>query len=112
MCERRWRAIHRSEYISMSDFPKNKLSPHRQALYEAADAQRNLCRDWLLYIMSASSERTRTKDDLRAEAIERFRVSKSAFDVAWTWAIEKSGNRHWYEPLPRSQRKSGRTLLA
>jgi hypothetical protein len=96
----------------MSDFPKNKLSPHRQALYEAADAQRKLCRDWLLYIMSASSERTRTKDDLRAEAIERFRVSKSAFDVAWTWAIEKSGNRHWYEPLPRSRKKSGRTLLA
>jgi hypothetical protein len=64
----------------MSDFPTNKLSSHRQALYEAADAQRKLCRDWLLYIMSASSERTRTKDDLRAEAIERFRVSKSAFD--------------------------------
>src|ERR1700719_2719567 len=86
MCAKRWRLIHRSEYISMSDFPKNKLSPHRQALYEAADAQRKLCRDWLLYIMSASSERTRTKDDLRAEATERFRVSKSAFDVAWTWA--------------------------
>jgi hypothetical protein len=54
--------------------PKNKLSPHSQALYEAADAQRKLCRDWLLYIMSA-------------------------FDVAWTWAIEETVN-----PLPRSRK--------
>jgi hypothetical protein len=51
------------------------------------------------------------QDDLRAETIERFGVSKSAFDVAWTWAIEETGNRHWYEPLPRSRRKTGRTLL-
>jgi hypothetical protein len=90
---------------------KSKISHNRCAVYEAADVQRKLCRDWLLYIMSASSERTRTKDDLRAETIERFGVSKSAFDVAWTWAIEETGNRHWYEPLPRSRRKTGRTLL-
>ena len=50
-------------------------------------------------IMCASSKRTRTKDDLRAEAIERFRVSKSAFDVTWTWpskrvAIDTGMNRH------------------
>ncbi len=32
-------------------------------------------------------------------------VSKSAFDFAWISAIEKTGNRHWYEPLPRSRRK-------
>jgi hypothetical protein len=92
--------------------PKNKLSRHRQALYEATDAQRKLCRDWLLYIMAASSVRTRTKDDLRAEAMKRLKVSKSAFDVAWTWAIEKTGNRHWYEPLPKSRKKTARTLLA
>jgi hypothetical protein len=65
----------------------------------------------LLYIMNASPERERTKNDLRAEAIARFGVSKGAFDVAWTWAIEYTGNRHWYEPLPRSRRKAGRTLL-
>ena len=92
--------------------PKNKLSRHRQALYEAADAQRKLCRDWLLYIMAGSSVRTRTKDDLRAEAMKRLKVSKSAFDAAWILAIKKTGNRHWYEPLPRSQRKTARTLLA
>jgi len=96
--------IRQSEYAAMTNAPKNKLSPHRQALYEAAEAQRKLCRDWLLCIMSASSQRTRTKDDLRADAIDRFGVSKKAFDAAWTWAIEESGNRHWYEPLPRSRR--------
>jgi hypothetical protein len=50
--------------------------------------------------------------DGRAEAMKRLKVSKSAFDVAWTWAIEKTGNRHWYEPLPKSRKKSVKTLLA
>ena len=45
------------------------------------------------------------------EAVERFAVSKSAFDFAWIWAIEETGNRHWYEPLPRSRRKTTRTRL-
>ena len=90
----------------------NKLSPRQRAACDAAAAQRRLCRDWLLYIMSSSPERTRTKADLRAEAIERLKVSKSAFDFAWIWAIEETGNRHWYEPLPRSRRKTTGTLLA
>jgi hypothetical protein len=92
--------------------PKNKLSRHRQALYDAARKQRTLCCDWLLYIMASSSVKTRTKDDLRAEAIKRFKVSKKAFDEAWILAIEKTGNRHWYEPLAKSQKKMARTLLA
>jgi hypothetical protein len=91
---------------------KNKLSPHRQALYDAARKQRMLCVDWLLYIMAASSVKTRTKDDLRSEAMKRFKVSKKAFDEAWILAIEQTGNRHWYTPLPKSQRKTARTLLA
>jgi hypothetical protein len=48
----------------------NKLSPRQQAEFNAAEGQRRLCRDWLLYIMTASSEKTRTKADLRDEAIE------------------------------------------
>jgi hypothetical protein len=79
---------------------------------ELADTQRKLCRDWLLYIMASSSIKTRTKADLRSETIERFKVSKNAFDFAWIDAIEKTGNHHWYEPLPRSRRKASRTLLA
>ena len=89
----------------------NKLSPRQQVACDLAERQRRLCRDWLLYIMAASSEKTRTKADLRDEAIERFAVSKSAFDFAWNWAIEETGNRHWYEPLPRSRRKATRTLF-
>jgi hypothetical protein len=52
-----------------------KVSPGQKAAAELADAQRKLCRDWLLYIMTASSVKTRTKGDLRAEAIGRFKVS-------------------------------------
>jgi hypothetical protein len=89
----------------------NKLSPRQKAACDVADAQRRLCRDWLLYVMSSSSERTRTKADMRDEAIGRFKVSKSAFGSAWIWAIEETGNRYWYEPLPRSRRKKTRTLL-
>jgi hypothetical protein len=61
--------------------------------------------------MSSSPEKTRTKADLRDEAIERFKVSKNAFDFAWIWAIEETGNRHWYEPLPQSRKRTSRTLL-
>jgi hypothetical protein len=90
----------------------NKLSRRQQAGTELAKAQRKLCLDWLRYIMASSSVKTRTKAYLRSESIERFRVSKSAFDFAWIDAIEKTGNHHWYEPLPRSQRKASRTMLA
>jgi hypothetical protein len=62
--------------------------------------------------MASSSVKTRTKADLRSEAIELFKVSKNAFDFAWIDAIEKTGNHHWYEPLPRSRRTASRTLLA
>jgi hypothetical protein len=67
----------------------------------------------LLYIMSSSPEKTRTKADLRDEAIERFKVSKSAFDLSP--GAGRSRRRDivtGYEPLPRSRRKVTRTLLA
>jgi hypothetical protein len=90
----------------------NKLSPRQKAASETAAAQRNLCLDWLLFIMSKSSVKMRTKEDLRAEAIERFKISKQSFDVAWTWAIEETGNRHWYDPLPKSRKRAGKTWLS
>jgi hypothetical protein len=75
-----------------------------QAAADKADAERKLCQDWLLSIMRASPSKTRTKADLRDEAIARFKVSKSSFDVAWDWAILETGNHHWYEPLKRSKK--------
>ena len=54
-----------------------------QAAADKADAERKLCRDWLLSIMRASPVKTRTKADLRAEAMARFKVTKAAFDVGW-----------------------------
>jgi hypothetical protein len=82
-----------------------KLSQLQQETTRKAEQQRKLCRDWLVYIMTSSPAKTRTKEDLCAEAMERFRVSKSAFDFGWIWAIEDTGNHHWYDPLPRSRAK-------
>jgi hypothetical protein len=42
-------------------------------------------------MMTVSSEKTRTKDDLRAESIRRLKVSKSAFDFAWVDATKSLG---------------------
>jgi hypothetical protein len=90
----------------------NKLSPRQKAATELAGTQRKLCLDWLLYIMALSSVKTRTKADLRSEAIERLKISKNAFDFAWIDAIEKTGNHHWYEPLARYRKRKSRTMLA
>jgi hypothetical protein len=89
----------------------NKLSPRQQVACDLAERQRRLCRDWLLYIMAASSEKTRTKADLRDEAIERFGFQRARSTSLGIWAIEETGNRHWYDPLPRSRRKATRTPL-
>jgi hypothetical protein len=43
---------------------------------------------------------------------EALQSIQKAFDEAWILAIEQTGNRHWYTPLPKSQRKTARTLLA
>jgi hypothetical protein len=52
-----------------------------------------------------------TKNNLRVEAIERFKISKSAFERAWTSAIEETGNHNWSKPLP-PPRKMTKKLLA
>ena len=85
--------------------PTIKLSPRAQAAHDTFEAQHKLCRDWLLTVMGASPKRTRTKEDLRAEAIASFHVSKSAFDFGWMTAVDDSGNTHWYDPLPRRGRR-------
>src|SRR4030081_3529138 len=43
-----------------------------------------------LAAISSCTSRPQRKADLRDEAIERFAVSKSAFDFAWIWAIEET----------------------
>ena len=82
-----------------------------KAAADKADAERKLCRDWLLGIMRSSPVKTRSKADLRAEAIARFKVSKAAFDAGWDWATMESGNEHWWEPLRRSKANSPQSGL-
>jgi hypothetical protein len=89
----------------------NKLSPRQKAACDVADAQRRLCRELAPLRHELIPRENAHEGYLRAEAIERFKVSKNAFDFAWIWAIEETGNHHWYEPLPRSRKKISRTLL-
>jgi len=79
----------------------------KQALHDKAEEQRNLCRDWLIFLMTKSHDKPATKETLRAEAMKRWRVSKSAFDFGWIEAIEQTGNHRWYEPLPRGKKRPG-----
>ncbi len=88
----------------------NKLPPFQLAAYQRAEIERRKCREWLIQIMRASPIKTRSKDDLRAEAMRDLRVSKSSFDMAWIMAIEEMGYRDWYEPL-RKGRKPNRNRL-
>jgi hypothetical protein len=65
--------------------------------------------------MRASPVKTRSKDDLRAEAMRDLKVSKSSFDEAWIGAIEELGYHDWYEPLRKGRRSAnyfGFALLA
>ena len=84
--------------------PKNKLPPHRLVAYERAEAERQKCQEWLIRIMRASPTKTRSKDDLRAEAMRDLKVSKNSFDSAWIGAIEELGYHDWYEPLRKGRR--------
>jgi hypothetical protein len=88
----------------------HKLSPRQLADNQRAEAERKRCREWLLQIMRASPVKTRSKDDLRAEAMRDLNVSKASFDVAWIWAIEDMGYRDWYEPLRKGRRPNRRRL--
>jgi hypothetical protein len=87
-----------------------KLPPHMLAAFEKAQAERKLCQEWLIRIMRASPVKTRSKDDLRAEAMRDLGVSKSSFDDAWIGAIEELGYHDWYEPLRKGRKPNRRRL--
>jgi len=109
-----------SRFISSADFidigwgmplrPKNKLPPHRLIAYEKAETERRKCQEWLIRIMRTSQIKTRSKDDLRAEAMRELKVSKNSFDYAWVVAIEELGYHDWYEPLRKGRKVRRRRL--
>ena len=76
---------------------------HRQAA-EEAQRQTEVCAEWLRQIIVPNQPKMFSKDELRAEAIRRWGVSKGAFDRAWIWVIEEMGRQDWYEPLRRVRR--------
>ena len=75
----------------------------RKALFEAAQADRERCRKWLLPHMSDGKAKHFTKDQYRQMAMAELGISKSAFDHAWVWAIEDTGRQDWYDPKPRTR---------
>ena len=72
---------------------------------KAADERRR-SRLWLLQFIGEGKPRYATKSELRDAAIRELAVSKSSFDFAWIDAIERTGQRQWYEPLRRRLRRS------
>lgn len=87
-----------------------KLPPNQLAASLKAQTEQKLCEEWLIRIMRASPVKTRSKDDLRAEAMRDLKVSKNSFDSAWIGAIEELGYHDWYEPLRKGRRSSRKRL--
>lgn len=87
-----------------------KMPPYMLALFGKAQAERKLCKEWLIRIMRASPVKTRSKQDLCAEAMRDLKVSKSSFDYAWVVAIEELGYHDWYEPLRKGRRPNRKRL--
>ena len=85
----------------------NVMTPSQRMIFENAERERELVCDWLLGLMAKSQNKPATKDALREIALKKFNISKASFDHGWNMAIMKSGNEHWWEPLPRRNAKSG-----
>ena len=83
------------------------MTPAQRQLYAKAQAERDTVCNWLLALMAQSPQKPMTKDSLQNIAMQKLGVSKSSFNAGWDLAIIKSGNEHWWAPLPR--RKSGAT---
>ena len=77
-----------------------------QELSANAADERRRARLWLLQFIGEGKPRYATKSELRDAAIRDLGVSKSSFDFAWIDAIERTGQRQWYEPLRRRLRRS------
>ncbi|MGE4064169.1 MAG: hypothetical protein AB7E79_12450 [Rhodospirillaceae bacterium] len=86
------------------------MPPYKLALYQKAEGERRRCQEWLTRIMRASPTKTRSKDDLRVEAMRDLKVSKNSFDSAWIGAIEELGYHNWYEPLRKGRRRNRQRL--
>ncbi len=80
------------------------LRGRNKELWDRAEEERRRCRDWPLKFMQGGRPRLLTKDELRVAALRELHVSKNSFDFGWIDAIEMTGRRDWYEPLPRRKR--------
>lgn len=82
------------------------MTPNQQVLFDKAERERAQVLDWLTERIAQSPIKPATKAELCAIAVAEFGVSKNAFNAGWDLAIFRSGNEHWWEPLPRTARSS------
>jgi hypothetical protein len=61
------------------------------------------CQKWLVTKMKAGKP-TKTREEYRAEAADKFKVGSRAFSRAWANAIAEAKNLEWRKPGPRSKR--------
>ncbi len=77
---------------------------YREAQFAKAEDERRRCTDWLLRFLRNSEPKFLTKSELCQAAMAELGVSKNSFDAALINAIEETGRRDWYKPLPRRSR--------
>jgi len=86
-------------------FWSSRLDAYREKLYREAQAKRDECAEWIIARIIPDQPKWATKAELRTVAMKELGCSKSAFDMAWIAAIERTGRHDWYEPL-RTRGKS------
>ena len=86
---------------------ENRMTPLQRKLFEKAEREREIVCDLLLGLMAQSRSKPATKEALREIALSKFDISRAPFDHGWNMAIMKSGNEHWWDPLPRRKVRSG-----
>lgn len=60
------------------------------------------CRDWLMPHMAGNKPKIQTKEQYwRMASASLGKISKSAFDAGWFWAINDSGRKDWLDRSPQ-----------
>ena len=73
------------------------MNGQREQAFEAAEAKRQECAEWLKKFMRPGQLKPMTKDELFDLARESISISRSGFDRAWIMAIEETGRHDWYQ---------------
>ncbi|MEM0990584.1 MAG: hypothetical protein AAGK00_17075 [Pseudomonadota bacterium] len=75
------------------------MDAYREKLYREAEVKRRECEEWIIARIIPDKSKWATKAGIRIAAMQELGCSKTAFDMAWIAAIERTSRRDWYNPL-------------